>query len=182
MYSLFHVNYSTPNSQDLRSNIFLICLVLEIIIGWNYADECPVHWRIPHYLVVAGTVGLIGVALIIVQNLLTLHFSSKPNNPSFIFVCGSLGLTAVCIFLFLFSIGWFIAGCIWVFRVWNKVQYQTRKRSDYCHSTLYRFAFWLLFFTICCILLLGYRIINQIRQRINDRKKGPAIPVPTVEV
>jgi hypothetical protein len=171
---LFHLLFS-------RSNIFLIRIVLQLVIGWRYADECPIHWRIPHYLVVAGTIGLVGIALVIAQNLLKFYALPKANNPGFIFTFGSRSITVVCIFLIIFIIGWFIAGCIWVFRVWNKVQYRDRKGLDYCHPILYRFAFGLLFLTICYILLIVYRVYKQLYRQAIDSKKGPATLVPTVE-
>jgi type IV secretory pathway VirB6-like protein len=151
-------------------------------IGWNYADQCPAHWRIPHYLVVAGTIGIVIVAIVTIQTFLQFNTSSKKDRPSALLAFGSIGLLVVLILLFLFSIGWFIAGCIWVFRAWNKVQYKNPKRSDYCHSTLYRFAFWVLILTICYILLLSYRIIQRIRQVVKNSKKGLPKPVPTAEV
>jgi len=37
-----------------------------------------------------------------------------------------------------FSVIWFILGCIWVFSIRNKVQYDDQTKSNYCQSVLYK--------------------------------------------
>jgi len=160
--------------------------VLQLIVGWRYANECPVSWRIPHYLVVAGTLGLIVVILTIVQGLLALYIKNKeldPNLPAagLAAACGVCSISIILAFLFIFLIGWFIAGCIWVSRPWSKVQYRNTDQSDYCHPILYRFAYWLLFISILYIIFSCGRAFTQSFKQLKNRRKSSAIPVPTTE-
>jgi hypothetical protein len=96
------------------------------------------------------------VILGIIQNILTLKISTNhaEQTPE-IDVAYSL-LCVVCLhaILLFFLFVWFIAGCIWIFRVWNNVQYVDPNQGDYCHPVLYRFAFWLL------ILALIFKILS----------------------
>ncbi|CAF0798713.1 unnamed protein product [Rotaria sordida] len=129
---------------------------LQLIIGWRYADNCPANWHIPHYLVVSGVIGLTLIILDIIFDLLASYAKSKLDDTTLRAshcgaCCGLCGLLIVIICLILFLVGWFIAGCIWVFRVWNKIQYNDPHGFDYCHPILYRFAFWLLLLSIIYI-------------------------------
>ncbi|CAF1322314.1 unnamed protein product [Adineta steineri] len=160
--------------------------LLQLIIGWRYADECPVNWRIPHYLIVGGAVGFIAIIAAIFQALLALCIKPKMNEtdlstPTIVAACGLCGISIILFFIIIFLIGWFIAGCIWVFRVWNKVQYRNSERLDYCNPILYRFAYWLLFISILYHLFTLIRSCCPVRQQLMNNRKNNAIPVPTTE-
>jgi len=147
----------------------------------KYADECPVNWRIPHYLVVAGTVGLGLVGLSIAGTILQLSGICTADNRARItkFVLRIIPILAFLLTIFIFV--WFIAGCVWVFGAWSEVQYKHPNQPGYCHRTLYRFAFWLLIISILYSLFTCCRSYKQLREPSKKKKKGGAIPVPTTE-
>jgi hypothetical protein len=71
-----------------------------------------------------------------------------------------LYIVSICITLFMLC--WFIAGCIWIFGVWNKVEYDLVTDPDFCQPILYRVAFLLsgiplvcLVVCCCCPLCIG---------------------------
>lgn len=167
-----------PNSSIQN---FLIFLVLQLIIGRLYVDDCSDYSGIPRYLAIAGFIGLITFITCILYTLLRYFTRSTANNTSFIFLRGPFIVTILGIILFIITIIWWIRGSIWVFSVWKQVQYIDRQQANYCHPVTYRTAFWTLIITIICagIFLIG--LIKQIRRLSVDRKKGPATLVPTSE-
>ncbi|CAF2359645.1 unnamed protein product [Rotaria sp. Silwood2] len=182
------VSKKALNRKPFGSAISLVTVVIAIIpfIGWRYADKCPFNWHIPHYLVVSGIVGLTVIILNIVFDLLTSYAKSKLDDTTirashFGACCGICGLLVVIVGLIVFFAGWSITGCIWIFRAWNKIQYENADRSDYCHPTLYRFAYWLFFLSIIYILIFCCRTCAQTSKQIPNKKKGPAIAVLTTE-
>jgi small-conductance mechanosensitive channel len=151
----------------------------------KYADKCPVSPCIPHYLVVAGAVGLIGIGLHMILHIHEIYSVTKSGESSSITKLVLNGVSVILLLIIIFLSGWFIAGCIWVFRVWNKVQYENPNEPDYCHQTLYRFTFSILLISIIYQLfsyfrfaLYGYSLIRKI---VDKKNKGGAIPVPTTE-
>ncbi|CAF4575488.1 unnamed protein product [Rotaria sp. Silwood1] len=152
-------NEKMPESDQLLTR----GVILQLIVGWHYANKCPFNWHIPHYLVVSGVIGLILIILNAVLDFLASHAKSMLDDATVRAshcgaCCGMCGLLIVISGLIIFLVGWSIAGCIWVFRAWNKIQYENPDRYDYCHPTLYRFAYWLFFSInyIHIILLLPY--------------------------
>lgn len=142
-------------------------LVLQIVVGWRYADQCPINWRIPHYSFIAGILGLVTIGLAILQAVLAIVLKSKVDRNEDLSAglvaisCTLCGIAGVVVFLLIFLFGWFIAGCIWVFSVWSRVQYDDPAEPNYCHGTLYRVTFWLLFLSIIYQL---YSCIRSSRQ------------------
>ncbi|KAM4617945.1 transmembrane protein 272-like [Discoglossus pictus] len=92
-----------------------------IIIGSMHVDNCPVEPKIPIYLIVAGVVHLVAFSLI------PLKMAAEKVAYS------------IESFLGLFSFCWFIAGSVWVFRI-----YQDNPRG--CNDLVYKFAFGILIF------------------------------------
>jgi succinate dehydrogenase hydrophobic anchor subunit len=158
-----------------------MCLVLQLIIGLKYEDKCPVNKRIPHYLVVAGAVGLTLSGLSLAQIMLRICDVFKSDASASITKRLVRGISIVVFLLNIFIFAWFIAGCVWVFGAWNKVQYKRPNRTNYCSSTLYRFAFWLLLLSILYHLFTCCRSCTQLNESSNKKKKSGAIPVPTTE-
>jgi fucose 4-O-acetylase-like acetyltransferase len=162
---------------------FIVFIVSQLYIGLRHKNECPINWRIPHYLIIAGAVGLVGIALSIIQSLLQLYIKkvmsedpdTKPKGliGCCVASCGVCGIGSTSIIINLFLLGWGIAGCVWVFGVYNKVQYERPTKANYCYMTLYRFAFWILVISIasymygCCCS--GARVRQQ-----NALKKNTA--------
>lgn len=71
--------------------------------------------------------------------------------------CGICLNVVATIILSIFVFIWFIIGCVWVFSVHDRVQYDHPHQSDYCQPVLYKATFALLIITIvwaclqCCL-------------------------------
>lgn len=130
--------------------LVFFCLVLELFIGRRYAEKCPADWHIPHYLVVAGSVGIVVVILGALKSVVTYKLCQNlPEDTSRTRLIGTLFcVTPILCTLILFLFIWFILGCYWVFRSRNIIQHTDHTKDNYCHATLYKFAFWLLIISI----------------------------------
>ncbi|XP_040264869.1 transmembrane protein 272-like [Bufo bufo] len=107
-----------------------------IVIGSIHIHDCAIEPNIPIYLVVAGAVSLLLVVL----------WPLMLCAPRVAYtIDGVLGL---------FTLAWFIAGSVWVFRI-----YQTDPRD--CNDTLYKFAFGILIFkyAYAALFVAGYIIM-----------------------
>jgi amino acid transporter len=90
----------------------------------------------------------------------------------------SRGIPIIIVFINLFTFGWFIAGCVWIFGAYSDVQYKHPQSSNYCRATLYRFAFWLL------VLSIIFHIItccSSFKNLYPKKSKQKAQAVPTTE-
>ncbi|XP_075182570.1 transmembrane protein 272-like isoform X1 [Anomaloglossus baeobatrachus] len=138
-------NHDTSNiSQKMEckvSQIFSVLLwtllsIAMIIIGSMHVDNCPIEPKIPIYLIVAGVFHLLAFSLIPLK-----------------MVGEKLAYTIESV-LGVFSFCWFIAGSVWVFRI-----YQENPRR--CNDLCYKFAFGILIFEyiflalvvagVCCV-------------------------------
>ncbi|CAF1286100.1 unnamed protein product [Rotaria sordida] len=168
--------------------------IAEIIIGRYYVNDCPVNPKIPHYLFVTGVVVLIHNILIIIKGIVIttiINPAKKVRGNDSKAVGISTGIACItCIILLIifaltiFAIGWTIAGLIWVFGAWNKVQYSEPTQSTYCHPTLYRFTYWLFFLpfiipvVLCCICCCSICGVGAAAATMSNKGRQP---VPTTE-
>ncbi|CAF3637748.1 unnamed protein product [Rotaria sordida] len=67
---------------SLTTVVLVIIPLLQLIIGWRYADNCPANWHIPHYLVVSGIIGLTLIILDIIFDLLASYAKSKLDDTT----------------------------------------------------------------------------------------------------
>ncbi|CAF2315735.1 unnamed protein product [Rotaria sp. Silwood2] len=149
----------------LGSNYFLIVLcillivpVLELAIGVAYQDQCPVSSYIPKYLIVTGACGIIVIALTIMI-IVSFICCNKQDTiaGSCLGTCVIAILIVIICLMTFFLFAWFIAGNVWVFGARNIVDFDDKKSINYCHSTLYNFAFWIVIITYimtvvgCCV-------------------------------
>ncbi|XP_069824255.1 transmembrane protein 272-like isoform X2 [Dendropsophus ebraccatus] len=116
------------------SQIFSLLLwtalsIAMVVIGSMHVGKCPIEPMIPIYLIVAGAVHLLAFALIPLKLVAT---KVSYSIESF------LGLFAFC---------WFIAGSVWVFRI-----YQENPRP--CNDLVYNFAFGILIFEYIFLALV----------------------------
>ncbi|CAF0760129.1 unnamed protein product [Rotaria sordida] len=134
--------------------------IIKLILGILYVKECPVNKNIPLYMIISGICGLTMVILLIFSSACTYYRSilnAQKSTHGFI-ICiialtrGMQGTLAIFLFI------WFFFGNIWIFNARYRVR--TDKPNDtnnYCHPTLYGFAFYSLIFTYiyalftCCI-------------------------------
>ncbi|UJR26015.1 hypothetical protein I4U23_007361 [Adineta vaga] len=161
--------------------------ILQLIVGRRYADECPMNWYIPHYLLVAGIAGLSTILLAIIFVLSVLYVTSQlkakdVRTPSLPVSCGLCGMFLVLICFLVFLCGWFITGCIWVFRVWTEVQYTYAYRTDYCNPILYRFAYGLLLTSIVSYVFACVIACRQGRKLFIISRHDSSLRVPTIEL
>lgn len=161
-------------------------LVLQLIVGWRYADECPINTHIPRHLLVAGIAGLSTIILAIIFALVMLYTTSQlkaseARAPSIVDACGLGSILIVLILAVLFLCGWFVTGCYWVLRVWDKVQYDVAYRSDYCHPMLYRIACGLLLASIVSYIFACDIFYRQGRRLLVISRHQITLCVPTTE-
>jgi hypothetical protein len=131
--------------------IFLLAFpIAKLVLGIRYAKECPVNTNIPLYMIISGACGLAIVILLLLSSTCTYcRFVSNTKKSTHRFMICITAIArglqgALAIFLFI----WFLFGNFWVFSVRSRVR--TDKPNDtnnYCHPTLYSFAFYVLIFT-----------------------------------
>lgn len=128
-----------------------ICM---IVIGSIHYNDCPAEPYIPLFLIVGGAFSvfkyLIGVITRIRQGDSNSQEPPQPHPAQSLITC--------------FLCGWFITGCVWVYRVY-KPNFDDEESSSYCNETVYIFAFWLIttayiflgLFTscICCFSIVS---------------------------
>lgn len=108
-----------------------------LIIGSIYVGQCNIEPNIPVYLIVSGVIGTI-------QHVLTIWTRYVPKESHgrlrvYRSYCNSInGLFHI------FLIIWFILGCVWVYSAHSEVDFRDPYKDEYCHKTLYYFAFWIL--------------------------------------
>ncbi|XP_027143483.1 transmembrane protein 272-like [Larimichthys crocea] len=96
--------------------------ISQIVMGLACRLDCPKQNYIPIFLLVNG-----GVLMLLLYML--------PWHSSIHKACFGL----VSLFLF----GWFIAGNVWIYSIYEPNYNETTTSTDpYCNKTLYQFAFW----------------------------------------
>ena len=131
----------------MTDNLFDVLFVC-FSLGAKYKDECPVEDMIPIYLIVAGAAGLFGNCCSC-----GIKFQQSGEDEQTINPLQSL------VQLFLFA--WFICGNVWIYTNYEP-NYTNPESPDYCHKTLYLFAFWvtnsyyIIFgFILVCLCFVG---------------------------
>lgn len=104
-----------------------------IAIGSIYIHDCPKEHYIPIYLIVAGCFGVLKNLLNLGQRCKNKQEDREEENAKTNPVDGILNC-------FLFA--WFIAGNVWIYRIYGDFS-EKPGAPDYCHPTLYYFAFWM---------------------------------------
>ena len=139
--------------------LLLVIPVSMIVISLAYFDQCPLQRFIPIYLLVSGIVSVIKQISSLIQRFInSLRERDQENIRSNPFD-GIVGC-----FLFM----WFIAGNIWIYGSFSAWDRYDPGSANYCHPTLYLFAFWIVTSTyiilmimvmcgccfVCCLLLI----------------------------
>lgn len=155
---------STGGFQTFAALIYLCLLlalpILKLVFGILYASECPVNKNIPFYMIVSGACGLAMVLFLLLSSTCSYcRAVVNTNKSTHRLMIGTIALTrglqgALAIFLFI----WFFFGNAWVFGARYRVRTdRPSDRNNYCHPTLYWFAFYVLIFTYiyalftCCL-------------------------------
>ncbi|XP_064489763.1 transmembrane protein 272-like isoform X2 [Ornithodoros turicata] len=124
-----------------------------IVIGALHLNDCPVQRFIPIFLVTGGSIGIVNAILSGCKR----RRSSGDDDES----GTSLGLTCCTSIIQCFLVGWFIAGCVWVYGNYLP-NFDDPSNPKYCDKTLYYFAFSTLtasfavggFSIICCCCMI----------------------------
>ncbi|CAF0849428.1 unnamed protein product [Rotaria sp. Silwood1] len=138
--------------------VTLIIPILEVAIGASYRDQCPMNPNIPIYLIVTGACGMASIVLVLVING-GFIWCIKRNSiaVTFAMLCLTIIIGLFILLMSLFLFAWFIVGNVWIFGAKKDVQYDNPLSfTNYCHRTLYEFAFAILIITwimpvVCCI-------------------------------
>ncbi|KAA8579098.1 transmembrane protein 272 isoform X2 [Etheostoma spectabile] len=120
------------------------------ILGAVHLDDCPRQHYIPIYLIVVGVFSLV----LSVLSCLPCAQKSEDSAPNtFSQVCTAWNSLTSC-FLF----GWFIAGNVWIYSIYEpNYNKNTTSVEPYCDRTLYLFAFWT---TTLVYILLGLFLVG----------------------
>ncbi|CAF1394661.1 unnamed protein product [Adineta steineri] len=157
--------------------LFMMIPIPQLYIGQRYAKECPVNYHIPHYLLIAGLLGLIagiiGLADVILANRLS-AFDNKETHPMS-YIVGLCCLPCISRILNLFLVIWFIFGCYWVYRVKNIVQYTNKDDKNYCHPILYKFTCWILLFVFILEILKCCHCFGKAPGEIEELRKAKTL-------
>lgn len=113
-------------------NIFVI-----IFKGARYKDDCPSERMIPIYLIVVGSFG-------IVRHFLGMHAQCKKRNDDQVDDESQNKKNFLERLIDCFLVGWFIAGNVWIYRIYEPSFDKVNNPLDYCDETLYLFSFWLM--------------------------------------
>lgn len=135
------------------STYFLISLILyagvpfaQFIIGLIYINRCTVQQFTPIYMILSG---IFGIAFFIVA--LVIYITIRKHVSLSRYVGASRRpasmriLSPIFTILFLFVLGWWIAGQVVVFQVKLHVDLTFSDLPEYCHPTLYKAAYILIF-------------------------------------
>lgn len=153
---------TSPPTGLLGSIYFLIAILLyagvpisQFVIGFIYINRCTIRQFISIYMILSGFFGIAFVIVgVIIYIKINKHASSSssyddPESKSRIIKI----LTPIFILLFLFVIGWFIAGQVIVFEVKLSVEFFDPVLPEYCHGNLYKPAYILIFVDYLIILI-----------------------------
>ncbi|CAF0807845.1 unnamed protein product [Adineta steineri] len=134
--------------------IILVLPILQLAIGIAYYNQCPVNFYIPIYLIVTGACGCAGVGLTIIIVVAFICCIKQDSIAGSCFNGCVIGIVLFIIFLMSFFLfAWFIAGNVWVFGAKDKVTYDNVQSPNYCHQTLYQFAFWIIIITYILMIV-----------------------------
>lgn len=167
---------SSPISY-YASIYFLISILLyasvpitQFIMGIIYIGQCPIRQFLPIYMILSGIFGIAFVLVGILVYFLWRRYTYSYERPSLLVRT----LKPILIFLFLFVLGWWIAGQVLVFEIKTRVDVVFPVLPEYCQVHLYKAAYVLIFvdyivITLVIILAIVNRILGS--DKPNDSKK-----------
>jgi uncharacterized RDD family membrane protein YckC len=133
----------------------LIIPILEIYFGRKYQDQCPAEPDIPHYLFLAGLLGLVPNILSAITSIATTTISVEKREKSKLIGTVSIVLRVVAaianfaLVIFLIYLGFLTFG------IYSKVQYKQKEETGtYCHKRLYKFTMFIIILNIISSLIL----------------------------
>lgn len=101
-----------------------------IVMGSIYLYNCPAQIMIPIFLIAGGASFLFSIVLL--KKLNRVANNSEEDQSCY---------RKTFSFAIMFQLGWFIAGCYWIYGTYQP-DYLNEGSSSYCHKTLYQYSFW----------------------------------------
>ena len=93
------------------------------------------------------------------------------STPLTVFATFAVGLNLfITLLLTIFVFIWFIVGCVWIFGVHRRVQFDDQSKGNYCQPVLYKWSFAILILTIflavfqCCLSCFRKCCVGQSAQ------------------
>ncbi|XP_076362803.1 uncharacterized protein LOC143253219 isoform X2 [Tachypleus tridentatus] len=112
-----------------------------------HRNNCPVQPCIPAYMITSGCLGVVGVWIGITRQVM----EKRGKKRIVVFIHKFILVSSVFIIL-----PWYVVGCVWLYHTYEP-EYEDKSSPDYCHKSLYLFAFFfqsILFMFICLLILL----------------------------
>jgi hypothetical protein len=128
-----------------------VIITLEYAAGVKYLKECPREPNIPIYLLVGGCFGMTKLMFTLCRQIRILKddYDDDVHDASDLFTMTRMANVGLNIFLCI----WFIFGNYWVLGIrMPHFQSPLHEPSNWCHETVFVFAFWQL---VVCHSLLG---------------------------
>ncbi|XP_022103090.1 uncharacterized protein LOC110985928 isoform X2 [Acanthaster planci] len=182
------VHFVVTTIRILLNTVFAtVCLTLStalpiamIVLGSIYMNDCPAERMIPIYLTVFGAVYNLKAIIDLCSRGIKEKYKNRERSGSDSLEENKLfiGVNWVSRLLGLFLLGFFIAGNVWIYRIYAPSDDPTS--PNYCFGPLYYFAFWVttlayILIGLCCCgvttcLLIGcatcYKILKKVRKCI----------------
>lgn len=139
----------------IACSITVVIPVCMIVIGSVYFHDCRAEPYIPIFLIVGGAFSVFKYLIGVLSRVRRAETNSDQDPPP---------AHPVQSLITFFLCGWFITGCVWVYRIYYPDTEDSRA-DNYCARTVYIFAFWLIttayiflgLFTscICCFSIVS---------------------------
>jgi hypothetical protein len=158
--------------------------ISQFVIGLIYIGQCTVRQFISPYMILSGAFGIafVAVGLIIYMQIqkqasASASYDGPQPNLKLLRI-----LIPIFILLFIFVIGWFIAGHVIVLEVKLRVELFDPTLPEYCHGNLYKPAY-IFIFVDYLILLIGILLCviscmgpPESKEDANKKRKRPVRP------
>lgn len=116
--------------------LFIVSSVLTIL-GSIKLDVCPREKYIPIFVLVEGVLGIIKSISSMIQRCLNRNQEKTEKTEK-----EFCKISCFDYILLLIYFAWFIAGNVWIFRIYNDFDEKNKNSKDYCDPLVYKSAFW----------------------------------------
>ena len=163
----------------LFSHARQVCLFFWLhCVGLKYLDECPKEPNIPIYLLVGGGFGMLKIMSLLyrqmkLRQLDRLEETSAGYHPDLL-VSDSTKYSEYMLSLFL--LGWFIAGNVWVLRIYRpEFDQPLLDPKNWCDKTVYMFALVQILACYCVLAVVAvFSLALALCHRYTDSDPDPS--------
>lgn len=145
--------------------VLLLLPLLMSAIGVKYLDECPKEPKVPIYLLVGGSFGVLKLILVLWRQVKyhRYEYDDHFTDPSTLFSASHVTHWALSVFLAI----WFAFGNYWLYSIWKPhFNAPLHEPRNWCSETVFRFTFWQLVtchILVGCFLLLTFTLLISYR-------------------